>query len=211
LLKILLNVDFFYFLCYYFFNYLNCYISITIKIGVFMTSALLIASLVMAEPNWLYLSDQPVPVKQFINALEESGYPGISQEPLNPLGPNGSMGWDAYNADTRFLFQGEGQFADIHRHDRDESSYIAFGAAHVWTHEFDDWTYAFYKQGDTITIPAGVPHTLVAASHIGQNGIKQCGVLMIRSAEKNPQLPTITPLKRPTVIQEAFERMQQRV
>lgn len=166
-------------------------------------------------PQFLYLLNEAVPIEDAESALILSGY-DVSRDDLKPMGEKGSGGYHAIIGPVRYLFQGAiksgdkifGQFVKTHVHSLDEESYVAFGGAHVWTWSKDNVEhYQFYQQGDTMLIPAGTPHCVVAASSIGQEGIEQVGTLMVRSSVSNPQqfLPNL-PI--PAVLQEAINQLE---
>lgn len=165
-------------------------------------------------PASLTLLDKAVPKQQAEEALKASGYT-VSADLIQPLGKAGDGGYHAIVGSTRYLYQGavrdangiQGQFVNTHVHEKDEQSYVAFGGAHVWTWPKDSGEqYRFYRQGDTMLIPAGTPHCVVAASHRGKDGQEQLGVLMVRSSEANPQqFPPDLP--KPKVMTDAIARL----
>jgi mannose-6-phosphate isomerase-like protein (cupin superfamily) len=116
---------------------------------------------------------------------------GINKDAIQPLG---KCGYTAVLDNIRFIFQGAmekdgevyAQAAPVHNHDKEEFNKVMWGAGHFITWINGEEHHQFLKAGDSIRIPALVPHCVVAAVFDSPEE-KQYGLVISRENQNNPQ------------------------
>lgn len=116
---------------------------------------------------------------------------GINKEAIQPLG---KCGYTAVVDNVRYIFQGAmekdgevyAQYVDVHNHDKEEVNTVRYGAGHFYTWINGEERHQFVKKGESIRIPALVPHCVVAAVLDSPEG-KQYGLVISRENQNNPQ------------------------
>ncbi len=117
--------------------------------------------------DYVKLSESASTKEAALHELNKAGYDVSDGDILRTGRTEAGEGfWSKTNnfLSTRMIYFGPGEYVTAHTHDRDEVFHVTGGSCYVWSKPYLRWERSFYIQGESFTVPKGIPHYLVSTA-----------------------------------------------